>query len=76
MQDEPKGRKPKRARVEFDQSKCWFCLASSPDVEKHLVISVGEFCYLALAKGISHKMKLMKLKNYWVFQVEWLMNTF
>lgn len=58
MQDEPKGRKPKRARVEFDQSKCWFCLASSPDVEKHLVISVGEFCYLALAKGISHNFKI------------------
>lgn len=29
---------------------CWFCL-SSPSVEKHLVISVGSHCYLALAKG-------------------------
>ncbi|XP_075551882.1 CWF19-like protein 1 [Dermacentor variabilis] len=29
---------------------CWFCLAS-PEVEKHLVISIGESCYLALAKG-------------------------
>lgn len=29
---------------------CWFCLAS-PEVEKQLVISVGESCYLALAKG-------------------------
>ncbi|XP_037093404.1 LOW QUALITY PROTEIN: CWF19-like protein 1 [Pollicipes pollicipes] len=29
---------------------CWFCLAS-PDVEKHLVVNVGETCYLALAKG-------------------------
>ncbi|KAK8756797.1 hypothetical protein V5799_000502 [Amblyomma americanum] len=29
---------------------CWFCLAS-PEVEKHLVISVGDTCYLALAKG-------------------------
>lgn len=29
---------------------CWFCLGS-PEVEKHLVISVGEHCYLALAKG-------------------------
>lgn len=30
--------------------KCWFCLAS-PDVEKHLIISIGDFCYLALPKG-------------------------
>lgn len=29
---------------------CWFCLAS-PNIEAHLVISVGEHCYCALAKG-------------------------
>lgn len=29
---------------------CWFCLAS-PQVEKHLVVSIGTHCYLALAKG-------------------------
>ncbi|KZS05856.1 CWF19 protein 1 [Daphnia magna] len=29
---------------------CWFCL-SSPEVEKHLVISVGEHCYVAMPKG-------------------------
>ncbi|XP_041636883.1 CWF19-like protein 1 [Cheilinus undulatus] len=29
---------------------CWFCLAS-PQVEKHLVISIGSHCYLAKAKG-------------------------
>ncbi|XP_053864467.1 CWF19-like protein 1 isoform X1 [Malaclemys terrapin pileata] len=29
---------------------CWFCL-SSPEVEKHLVVSIGTHCYLALAKG-------------------------
>lgn len=29
---------------------CWFCL-SCPNVEKHLIISVGEHFYLALAKG-------------------------
>lgn len=29
---------------------CWFCL-SSPDVESHLVISIGEGYYCALAKG-------------------------
>ncbi|KAK4323675.1 hypothetical protein Pmani_005646 [Petrolisthes manimaculis] len=31
-------------------SPCWFCL-SSAEVEKHLVVSVGEHVYLALAKG-------------------------
>ncbi|KAG5899542.1 hypothetical protein JTB14_008228 [Gonioctena quinquepunctata] len=44
------GKKNKKPRVEFDQSKCWFCLAS-PSVEKHLIISVGTTAYLALAKG-------------------------
>ncbi|KAK3754608.1 hypothetical protein QZH41_019970, partial [Actinostola sp. cb2023] len=29
---------------------CWFCLGS-PKVEKHLVVSVGNLTYLALAKG-------------------------
>lgn len=40
----------KKAKFEFDQTKCWFCL-SSPEVSKHLVISVGSEIYLALAKG-------------------------
>jgi hypothetical protein len=29
---------------------CWFCL-SNPEVEKHLIVSIGEECYLTLAKG-------------------------
>lgn len=29
---------------------CWFCLAS-PNVDTHLVISVGDHCYCAMAKG-------------------------
>lgn len=29
---------------------CWFCL-SSKEVEKHLIVSVGTHCYLALPKG-------------------------
>lgn len=37
-------------RPEFDQEKCWFCL-SSPNVEKHLVIAIGDNFYMALAKG-------------------------
>ncbi|KAM0892668.1 hypothetical protein ACQ4PT_025596 [Festuca glaucescens] len=32
------------------ESSCWFCL-SSPDVESHLVISIGDGYYCALAKG-------------------------
>ncbi|XP_023292578.2 CWF19-like protein 1 homolog [Lucilia cuprina] len=34
----------------WDQEICWFCL-SCPNVEKHLIISIGEHFYLALAKG-------------------------
>lgn len=34
----------------FIVEKCWFCL-SSPSVEKHLVITIGDSFYLALAKG-------------------------
>ncbi|KAL6267642.1 hypothetical protein P5V15_000716 [Pogonomyrmex californicus] len=40
----------KKTKMEFDQSKCWFCL-SSPVVSKHLVISIGTEIYLALARG-------------------------
>ncbi|ONM54608.1 Zinc finger CCCH domain-containing protein 64 [Zea mays] len=40
-------RSSERRRVE---SSCWFCL-SSPDVESHLVISIGEGYYCTLAKG-------------------------
>ena len=29
---------------------CWFCL-SNPEVEKHLIVSIGEETYLTLAKG-------------------------
>ncbi|CAH1125889.1 unnamed protein product [Ceutorhynchus assimilis] len=50
MEDDKKKQRTKKPRMEFDQSKCWFCLAS-PSVEKHLVITVGNYCYLALAKG-------------------------
>lgn len=32
------------------KESCWFCL-SNPEVEKHLVVSVGDHTYLALAKG-------------------------
>lgn len=39
----PKGPPPLSA-------ECWFCLGSK-NVEKHMVVSVGEQCYVALAKG-------------------------
>ncbi|KAD5317413.1 hypothetical protein E3N88_17359 [Mikania micrantha] len=38
-------------RTKSSRSKeCWFCL-SSPNVESHLITSIGENCYCALAKG-------------------------
>lgn len=37
--------------IKVDQNNpCWFCL-SSPNVEKHLIFAIGEYCYLTLAKG-------------------------
>ncbi|CAH0590315.1 unnamed protein product [Chrysodeixis includens] len=56
-QDDDRGKRKRqggddenRKKREIDADSCWFCL-SSPTVEKHLVISVGTHCYLALAKG-------------------------
>ncbi|XP_069681635.1 CWF19-like protein 1 [Periplaneta americana] len=40
----------KRQPIVFDQESCWFCLSSAA-VEKHLIISIGNEVYLALAKG-------------------------
>lgn len=44
---------------------CWFCLAS-PEVEKHLIISIGEHCYLALAKGglVDDHMLILPIGHY------------
>ncbi|TMS03105.1 CWF19-like protein 1, partial [Larimichthys crocea] len=44
---------------------CWFCLAS-PQVEKHLVISIGTHCYLAMAKGglTPHHMLILPIGHY------------
>jgi len=39
-----------RSGFKHPNEGCWFCLAN-PQVEKHLVVSVGSECYLALAKG-------------------------
>jgi len=55
MEEEGKGKKRKKDDGDDSKKKvasgpCWFCL-SSPEVEKHLIVSVGEHSYLALAKG-------------------------
>jgi hypothetical protein len=34
----------------MQRNGCWFCL-SNPNVEEHLVVSIGDHYYLALAKG-------------------------
>lgn len=68
-----KDRDDNQERKKFDPETCWFCL-SSPSVEKHLVISVGSHCYLALAKGpltpyhvlilpIAHHQSLVKVPD-------------
>ena len=52
--DKRRGRNSENQRKKFkpmtDQEKCWFCL-SSGEVEKHLIISIGDNFYIALAKG-------------------------
>ncbi|EXB38846.1 Zinc finger CCCH domain-containing protein 64 [Morus notabilis] len=54
LQDEGEGYSHRRRGSEnasTDRSKeCWFCL-SSPNVESHLIISIGENFYCALPKG-------------------------
>ncbi|KAK9275164.1 hypothetical protein L1049_022423 [Liquidambar formosana] len=54
LQDEGESFSHRRAGSEnanVNRSKeCWFCM-SSPNVESHLIISVGENYYCALAKG-------------------------
>ncbi|KAG8192410.1 hypothetical protein JTE90_017945 [Oedothorax gibbosus] len=40
----------KRQHNPVTEDKCWFCLAN-PDVEKQLLLSIGEHNYLTLAKG-------------------------
>lgn len=53
-EDGKRSRNSENQRKKFkpmtDQEKCWFCL-SSGDVEKHLIISIGDNFYIALAKG-------------------------
>ncbi|KAH8923096.1 hypothetical protein BT69DRAFT_1262729 [Atractiella rhizophila] len=39
-----------RAREEIGPDSCWFCL-SNPNLNKHIITSIGNECYLTLAKG-------------------------
>ncbi|KAI4344516.1 hypothetical protein L6164_011733 [Bauhinia variegata] len=54
LQDEDNNHTQRRSRSENNSSnrskECWFCL-SSPNVESHLIVSIGENYYCALAKG-------------------------
>ncbi|BAT76817.1 hypothetical protein VIGAN_01487400 [Vigna angularis var. angularis] len=43
-------RDPSRRSGSGSSKECWFCL-SSPNVKTHLIVSIGENYYLALAKG-------------------------
>ncbi|XP_074280724.1 zinc finger CCCH domain-containing protein 64 isoform X1 [Silene latifolia] len=44
-------KKPKSGgAIDIRSKECWFCL-SSPHLESHLIISVGEHLYCAMAKG-------------------------
>ncbi|TIB33177.1 hypothetical protein E3P84_02277 [Wallemia ichthyophaga] len=45
-----RGKKNKRHQGEISQDECWFCL-SNPRVTKHLIVSIGEECYITLPKG-------------------------
>lgn len=43
-------RRRRRTVQTVDPAQCWFCL-SNPALEKHLIVSVGTECYVALPKG-------------------------
>jgi len=52
-------------RLRSNENSCWFCL-SSPQAEKHLIISVGDHSYLALCKGglINHHLLILPIGHY------------
>ncbi|CAH9110449.1 unnamed protein product [Cuscuta epithymum] len=39
-----------RVAISNRSRECWFCM-SSPNVESHLIVSIGDYYYCALAKG-------------------------
>ncbi|KAJ7578407.1 CwfJ C-terminus 1-domain-containing protein-like protein [Mycena floridula] len=50
--NEPRSRRGGPPR-ELDPSECWFCL-SNPNIAKHLIVAIGNECYLTLPKGQIH----------------------
>lgn len=63
------GKKPRVA----DRTECWFCL-STPSLERHLIVSIGQEAYLAMPKGaicedhvlivpIAHEATTLKLQD-------------
>ncbi|KAL9443778.1 hypothetical protein AB3S75_017037 [Citrus x aurantiifolia] len=51
LQNDDSQRTHRSENASANRSKeCWFCL-SSPSVESHLIVSVGEYYYCALPKG-------------------------
>ena len=46
----PPSKRPPPSRPPIPQGPCWFCLGGA-EVEKHLVVAVGDHTYLALPKG-------------------------
>ncbi|KAK9101307.1 hypothetical protein Scep_024737 [Stephania cephalantha] len=57
-----------KSRLIFRSRECWFCL-SSPNVESHLLLSIGENWYCALAKGA------LVLEHVLLMPIEHLPNT-
>jgi hypothetical protein len=42
------------------QDECWFCLASK-SLKKHLLVSVGQSCYMALPRGGLHPLHVLAI---------------
>ncbi|GFU28835.1 CWF19-like protein 1 [Nephila pilipes] len=47
---EEKSSVKKKKNVGVSQERCWFCL-TNPDVQKQLLLSIGDHSYITLAKG-------------------------
>lgn len=41
---------PRQPAKQLAPDSCWFCL-SNVDAEKHLIVTVGNLCYMAMPKG-------------------------
>ncbi|CAD7957469.1 unnamed protein product [Amoebophrya sp. A25] len=48
--EEPRAKRPKRCIVVEPHADCWFCLAN-PKFQRHMLVSVNPYVYVATAKG-------------------------